>query len=417
MSDSEKPIIEAKYMNAWLGDNAIQDITPKTMFDILTLCEYYKDIIVPDKNVKVDYMVEGVPCASVKENTIYIPHQTLLEGKVDRSIGSTIHELNHIKSSMNEHESCFLIFQTIRDILKRIKLPSGQTADRVIFSDTSVTSKDFLDIDNDPRTNEIAFVRKMMMDIAKLLNATEDVRIDANTPPNLRKYVVEGEQECCDNYVKTLKEQDLGDGSDFELLPFSMLFHYKGIKTFPFVDEVDLDVHKDIINEDAMGMTMKVLSAYFPQIESHIANSFSEDESWLNQDEEGGSVTDMYFGDRVGDTVSESLSDQMKQDTDKGSGNFCPLKYEESELPQKDKEIEVSRESKQPKTKEKQDAIKMISETQDLNHEKQNQTSIKPDYYASIKAFKDMTIVTTQENFSGSDKTTNYKTIITDATK
>ena len=162
MSDSENPPIKAKYMNAWLGGNPIEEVTPKTMFDILTLCEYYKDIIVPDKKVKVDYMVEGVPCASVRDNTIYIPHDMLLKGWVDRSIGATIHELNHIKDSLNEHETAFIVFELIRDILCRMKLPNGQTADKVIFSDSQVKAKDFLDIDNPPRTKEIAFVRAML---------------------------------------------------------------------------------------------------------------------------------------------------------------------------------------------------------------------------------------------------------------
>ena len=98
--------IDAEYMNAWLGDSSkIERLSSKVLYDIKTLIEYYKDIIVPKEEVTISFPVEGQgsgPRASVERGEVFIPYHMLKEGEIDNTIGAMIHELHHIKLSASE---------------------------------------------------------------------------------------------------------------------------------------------------------------------------------------------------------------------------------------------------------------------------------------------------------------------------
>ena len=91
--------IDATLMNKWLGDKKVFDLSPKTLYDIQTLIEYYRDVIVPDKKVTVSFPVNGTPHADTDNEEVFIPYHMLKEGRVDDTIGAMIHELHHIKLS------------------------------------------------------------------------------------------------------------------------------------------------------------------------------------------------------------------------------------------------------------------------------------------------------------------------------
>ena len=114
--------IDAEYMERWLGGAKVDSLSPKTLFDIQSLLRHYADIIVPEKNPRVEFPTEA-NCgarASVGENVIIIPTGFLHEGKVDDTIAATIHELHHIKLSDKENQiwlSCFRFACKVMDSL------------------------------------------------------------------------------------------------------------------------------------------------------------------------------------------------------------------------------------------------------------------------------------------------------------
>ena len=92
--------IDAEYMNRWLGESTqIESLSPKTLFDVQTLIEYYRDIIVPTQKVSIAFPTaqSESPRACVSEGEVMIPFHMLKQGRVDETIGAMIHELHHIK--------------------------------------------------------------------------------------------------------------------------------------------------------------------------------------------------------------------------------------------------------------------------------------------------------------------------------
>ena len=78
---SEEVEMKAELMEAWLNGKKIEFLTPKTMFDVQTILRHYKDIIVPEKDVKISYPEdnEGARC-SVDKNEVFISTAHLQEG-------------------------------------------------------------------------------------------------------------------------------------------------------------------------------------------------------------------------------------------------------------------------------------------------------------------------------------------------
>ena len=83
--------VDAEYMNRWLGNNPIDEMNPRVMYDVQQLIKHYRSIIVPDKDVSVEFPVDGTPCAAVENSTVMGPCNLLLDGRVDETIGAMIH--------------------------------------------------------------------------------------------------------------------------------------------------------------------------------------------------------------------------------------------------------------------------------------------------------------------------------------
>ncbi len=188
-SDNHKNI-DAEYMNRWLGDNAkITSLSPKVLYDVQTLLEYYRDIIVPSVDVSISFPTENGSNAkaSVEDSKVFIPYYMLRDGRVDETIGAMIHELHHIKWSASEKFTCALTFKYLRKLMENIDVVGMSLAERV-FSDSTLTVDDIMS-EKDGVPQDVMYMRKIIGDLMFMLNAVEDVRIDANTPPNLRKYI------------------------------------------------------------------------------------------------------------------------------------------------------------------------------------------------------------------------------------
>ena len=79
---SETVNIDAEYMNRWLGDNTqVESLAPKTLYDVQTLIEYYRDIIVPTEKVSIAFPTKdgNSPRASVENGEVIIPFYMLKE--------------------------------------------------------------------------------------------------------------------------------------------------------------------------------------------------------------------------------------------------------------------------------------------------------------------------------------------------
>ena len=183
--------IDATLMNKWLGDKKVSDLSPKTLYDIQTLIEYYRDVIVPDKKVTVSFPVDGVPHADTDNEEVFIPYHMLKEGRVDDTIGAMIHELRHIEDTPNRKTTVAPIWAFLNKILNALTLDDGKTVAEVVFSDSSYTLDAILRNPNKDESHDpnLYFLREAVGVLFGLANACEDVRIDSNTPVNLKKYI------------------------------------------------------------------------------------------------------------------------------------------------------------------------------------------------------------------------------------
>jgi hypothetical protein len=97
--------IDSKYFNGWIGHD-VTVIEPKLLFDLQELFKHYASIIVPHKNVKVNYPIyDASACADTENDEIWIPTSTLVEGDIDNCIGLVVHELQHLSLSLKSSEN------------------------------------------------------------------------------------------------------------------------------------------------------------------------------------------------------------------------------------------------------------------------------------------------------------------------
>ena len=315
--------LDAEYMNRWLGDNAqIETLSPKTLFDIQTLIEYYRDIIVPGTPLSIRFPTAKTdigPRASVERGEVIIPFHMLTKGGVDQTIGSMIHELHHIKWSASERFTAALIFKVIRRMMEQIQCGGMTMAERV-FSDSSLIMEHIIG-DEESGEPAILFLRKVIGDLLFLVNAVEDVRIDANTPPNLRKYIDKIDAEAGGK----LKDAILGgsisdDERSITAIAFMCLAHHKDIHHFPFIEKRYGD-RDAIVNGDPTKYPLDLFTAFKEEITSHILNEYYKHCGVPNTDpsgqvggsacDEGDFDLDAYFGGKVNEGVSGALDEQF----------------------------------------------------------------------------------------------------------
>ena len=268
--------VDAEYLERWLGGIKLDELSPKTMSDVQRLLEYYKDIIVPNSKVSVAFPTDDNQGAraSVDRNQIFVPTNTLNEGFVDDTIGLVIHELNHIKWSDGERKTWATCYAFGKQILSSIytKDESDEWVSlwEVTFSNGSISLDDLM---GEPTRKEVSFLQKVIKDIAFLLNAVEDIRIDAKCPPNLRKYI----DKCDDRYGKEfVAKYDKGeyDENTFYNLLYRLLFHHKGIIKDKHIDSIFGDTDY-IINSTPTEYTPKVFSVFHDVIKSHVEDIFN----------------------------------------------------------------------------------------------------------------------------------------------
>ena len=430
-SDENDITIDAEYMNRWLGDNAqIQSLSPKTLYDIQTLIEYYRDIIVPGTKVSISFPIgsdDGGPRASVADGKVIIPFHMLKEGRVDETIGAMIHELHHIKLSASERFTAALTFKILRHMMEQIDC-GGMTMAERLFSDSSVTAERILD--GKGGTKDIMFLRESIEDLMFLLNAVEDIRIDANTPPNLRKYIDKIDEQAG---ARIREARDNGafseDERDLTAIGFMILAHHKGLCEFDFVKERYGDTDA-IINGDPHKYPIDVFGTFKDEIASHILQLYYKHcgkpkpvDDGSNPGDEGDPLDlDAYFGGKVGSSLGDSVEaqfttaknnsqdeekqedeDEALKDADKGIKSIGippnPVVTAESCNTKSDVEIDLS--GKEDILYEwKATPPSTAKELRDQIADEEKTVSITPQMETQIKSYKNVRVTTTTEHFN-----------------
>lgn len=300
--------IDAEYMNRWLGNTKITSLSPKILNDVQTLIEHYRDIIVPGEDLEISFPIEGEvdgPCASVSKGKVYIPFAMLQRGEVDQTIGAMIHELHHIKLTPSEQVLHSYAFTFMLPIMQKIILNGSSIASR-LFGDATISYKAVMDSKNN--SEEVCFVRGILNDMLLLMNAAEDVRIDENTPPNLKKYIDKSDDKCAPKIVSAFEKGDFDDGT-LTSLSYRFLGHHKGM--FHCSDIADRFGDKQfIVDSNGHALQAKLFEVFAADIASHIRAKYLRFNP--SADAQGDSDFDNYYSQKSGN--SDSAARNLEQD-------------------------------------------------------------------------------------------------------
>ena len=448
MSDAIK--IDAEYMNTWLGDSSkIERLSPKVLYDIKTLIEYYKDIIVPKEEVTISFPVEGNgsgPRASVERGEVFIPYHMLKEGEIDNTIGAMIHELHHIKLSASEKFLSSITFKFLRQLMEQIDCGSMTMAER-LFSDASITADKIMGWDgNTPlQTNDMKFLREAIGDLMFMLNAVEDVRIDANTPPNLRKYITKLEKQASKMIIERIESGEFhNDLRDINSIGFMLLVHHKDIHEFPFIEDRYGD-RDAIISSDALELPVSVFTEFKDEIADQLLEryyAYCGKPKEVPTDSQGNPTEmdlDAYFGGKVKTSVGDSIAKQFDGKSSSAKGT----KKEEEEKALKEqgekiKDVEVTTDIAPHELSSQGDAnagpridlsekANTVRDWQEVEQqesfdgrtlreameEKNKTVYLNPTVVTQINSFRNVQVVTTTEHFS--DEQVVYDSVFYDA--
>jgi len=409
---TEDVTIDAEYMNRWLGNTKITSLSPKTLYDVQTLIEYYRDIIVPGVELEIDFPVEGKvsgPCASVKDGKVYIPFAMLQRGEVDSTIGAMIHELHHIKLSPSEETFNYYAFCFMQKVMKSLKIDDLSIYDRV-FNDDAVT---YESIKSDTEgSKDVQFVRTILRDMLLLMNAVEDVRIDENTPSNLKKYIDKSDLQCAPKLKSAYEKGDLNDSS-LHSLCYKLLGHHKQM----FVDEEIAEKFGDkefIVNSTGQDLQIALFEAFSKEIAAYIYSKYlSFNPSVFSKD----SDFDKYFSEQTSELSDNSIEQQFAfsswDTTDPDSAQYVDpsttrdtaSKIDKISVAQDDLPSEVTLVASQSNASEQlhKDLLE-LTEGAKLSIAEYNQ----------IKAFKNIQVHTFTETFNN-DKRVTFDVVIYDS--
>ena len=125
-------------------------------------------------------------------------------------------------------------------------------------------------------------MRQACKDVAFLLNAVEDVRIDSLTQPNLKKYITKGDEKA---WVDFEKEYNRGTLSEDTLLNlcYRLLFHHKGFLSDNTIEKMFGDT-SFILRSEPSDYTPVVLKEFSDVIRTHLEDmwkNFPEHEKQL----------------------------------------------------------------------------------------------------------------------------------------
>ena len=431
--------IDAEYMNRWLGESTqIESLSPKTIFDVQTLIEYYRDIIVPTQKVSIAFPTADSesPRACVSEGEVMIPFHMLKQGRVDETIGAMIHELHHIKLTPSEKFIHLLNFKAVRTLMEKIDCYGTPLSERV-FVDSSITMERIMSDEKQPA--DIEFLRKVMSDLLFLLNAVEDVRIDANTPPNLRKYIDKVDKVGGEQLKKHFEEGNISeDDRDLSSIGFMLLCHHKGIINFPLIEEKFGDTQA-IVNAEGTQLPIDLFNAFQDEIAQHIFDEYIK-HCGIPKDAQGGMQggdgdefdISSYFGEKVNHSIGDSLEQQFT-DAKAPKHDEGKLDAESSKLDDAEKQLKMMNPAPpQPQNGAGDTKITASTHEVDENTEVPEHTPVtaesirqqqeeewkdvfmSPEMVQQVKSFKNVRVHTATEHFS--DQAVTYDTVIFDAT-
>lgn len=410
---SEEQNIDAEYMNRWLGDNyKIHSLSPKTLFDVQSLLEYYRDIIVPGSKVSIEFPVEGSssgPRACVEDKEVYIPFHMLEDGRFDATIGAIIHELHHIKLSPSGHFVHIVALKFLRDIAKNIQCGNMTLSERV-FSDSGITVDSVLRSDGKEVSSETMFLRKVLSDLLFLVNAAEDVRIDANTPPNLRKYIDKVDAQ---GSIKLNTMFDAGElnNRDLTTIAYLILGHHKKFFDSGYIAKKFGDTD-DIVYGNAFTLPLRLFKAFSSEIADHVLQLYykfcgAPQESTTQEDLSLDFDLDAYFGSKVSQEVSSQFDDAIDQ---------IPKPSTQSDEAQAEEENALKESAEHSKAIAKQaveESVTPVDSIADGNFEespaelyreyleqKKKTSVVSKELSLQVKAFKNIQVYTTTEYFN-----------------
>ena len=401
--------VDAEYMNRWLGNNPIDEMNPRVMYDVQQLIKHYRSIIVPDKDVSVEFPVDGTPCAAVENSTVMVPCNLLLDGRVDETIGAMIHELHHIKWTEAPKAYMYAVWTFFKNATKRITLDDGSVLYDVVFNDTDITFKNIMSNEVKNPSSGLQFVGQVFQDIHLIINALEDIRIDGNTPKNLKKYIDKGDANAFPPYKEACAKGELAK-VDVYSLPYHLLFHHKGYCSNDYVKDTFEDTDF-ILNNPPSKLVVKALLVYEELLTDHIKNLFQNTDM---EKQGGGDSLDSYLGDMIMGDVENNLEEGAGKELnaeDKEQIAKALEGMEQTQTPLNDCEFsqpELSNAAVQVTIGES--SSKMFHQNQKA--EKKNRL-ISAELDAQIKSFSRLQVVTTTEEFS---RPLTYDTVIYDAT-
>ena len=407
MKDSVEVNIEpvkadAELMSAWLGGMEDISMSPKLLFDLQTLLRHYADFLVPNKEIRVDYMSEGTPCASVDKSQIFIPLDMLKEGRVDETIAAVIHELHHIKYSDNERDICKDIMGYFNRILDTVEVEhygKKLSIKQALDSHGTVGSAGIIDRKLTHTYKD--FIYQYFGDLFLLLNAIEDVRIDEMQPKNLMKYRFKQEKNAFAKFEELYAEGKLDKDTLFGFI-IDALFHLKGMG------------HSDLIANSAITkdriLNVETPSQFYPPTFSTFAEVLQTHAGSLwKKFEEQESMNDSAISDfLIDETLSQEGNDsQVEGDEELGlepkKGSDCP-------------ELDEGFNKKVRDTFGEDDIRDLLNAMNgDRGEESHLPTYVmNPQLWAEIQAFKALNHIPCRESVQQVPQGINYDTLILD---
>jgi len=330
ITDFDNVKVSAEYFNAWLGHD-VKSIDPKLLFDLQELFKHYASIIVPSKNVKINYPTyDASACADTQNDEIWIPTSVLEEGDIDNTIGLVVHELQHLNLSLKSSDNIMFCYRFLNKLLKSIFI--GDDAEgyeslyEIINRGHNVSFSNIFGENSHRDTHEsissIKFYQKAIKDIAFFLNAVEDVRIDSLTQPNLKKYIDVGDKKHAPHFVEAYGKGNMSENTLLNV-GYRFLFHHKGFIQDDYINSTygDLNV---LLQSTPFQWIPKVFNIYGDMFKEHIESLYNANKDLFDEDISGS------YGVMMSEFESEEVN--IADDSDDISKALEPIELEETQL-------------------------------------------------------------------------------------
>ena len=402
--------IHAELMERWLNGRKVDSLSPKVLHDIQTILRHYSDIMVPGENVKISYPTDdsGARC-SVDSRHVFIPTGQLEKGLVDDTIGSMVHELNHIKMSDSERQTWATCYRMVYKVLESIFVPETEEEDSelicladIVFSDPTLSfSKLYSDSTKDTKYGP--FLRMALKDVAFLLNAVEDVRIDSLCSPNLKKYIDGGDRRAFSSFSKPYEEGKYNKNTLMNLC-FRLLFHHKGYIKDSYIEKKFGDTDY-ILNSSPSEYTPVVLSTFQKAIKKHLEHLWNNGVEVSISVLGGVDAADLYMSGLTeeGDSLGEDIAGGDKSIIARAENDVKDVNLAESMIGKEKSEEDLGLLRKQ-KIEEEHSKPKIISKILE----------------GQIQSYENLFVHEASENLTdwdGKSQTIDYPVVVFDATK